>query len=45
MRRSFAVHQRLALEWEELAERYRGAIPELTGPEAWVKTWGDSDGQ
>ena len=45
MRRSFAVHQRLAQEWEELAERYRDAIPELTGPEAWVKTWGDSDGQ
>jgi galactofuranosylgalactofuranosylrhamnosyl-N-acetylglucosaminyl-diphospho-decaprenol beta-1,5/1,6-galactofuranosyltransferase len=43
MRRSVAVHQRLALEWDELAERYRDAIPEITGPDAWTRTWGQGD--
>ncbi len=37
--RSTRLHLRLYKEWPELAERYRVALPELTSPEAWKKTF------
>ena len=27
-------------EWDDLAEQYRAALPEVTSPEAWEKTFG-----
>jgi galactofuranosylgalactofuranosylrhamnosyl-N-acetylglucosaminyl-diphospho-decaprenol beta-1,5/1,6-galactofuranosyltransferase len=45
MKRSVALHRELATRWDELADTYKKAVPEVTGPDAWVKTWGDSDGQ
>jgi galactofuranosylgalactofuranosylrhamnosyl-N-acetylglucosaminyl-diphospho-decaprenol beta-1,5/1,6-galactofuranosyltransferase len=32
------VHQRLLREWPSLARRYRAALPELVGQDAWRKT-------
>ena len=40
MRRSAEAHRRLAANWDELAEQYREALPELTDPQAWATTWG-----
>ncbi|MGB0099659.1 MAG: glycosyltransferase family 2 protein, partial [Nocardioides sp.] len=45
MKQTVAVHRRLNAEWDDLAERYREALPEITSPEAWEKTfapWLDS---
>jgi len=39
MRRSAALHRRLAREWPRLAAEYRSAMPELTSPAAWDKTF------
>jgi galactofuranosylgalactofuranosylrhamnosyl-N-acetylglucosaminyl-diphospho-decaprenol beta-1,5/1,6-galactofuranosyltransferase len=39
MRRTIAIHQRLYIEWEALAARYRNALPEITSPSAWEKTF------
>jgi galactofuranosylgalactofuranosylrhamnosyl-N-acetylglucosaminyl-diphospho-decaprenol beta-1,5/1,6-galactofuranosyltransferase len=39
MRRTAAIHKRLATEWDDLAERYRAALPEITAPEAWEDTF------
>ncbi len=39
MRRTIAIHQRMYIEWEALAARYRGALPEITSPHAWEKTF------
>ena len=39
MRRTIAIHQRLYIEWEALAARYRSALPEITSPHAWEKTF------
>ncbi|GGF56297.1 glycosyl transferase [Marmoricola endophyticus] len=33
------LHRRLLQEWPDLAERYRAALPEITGPEAWRRTF------
>ena len=47
LRRTLAIHKRLRTEWEDLAERYRAALPEITSPEAWEQTfapWMDGDG-
>ncbi len=44
MRRSLEVHQKLALRWDELAEQYQQAVPEVTDPKAWLDTWGRVDG-
>ena len=41
VRRSAVLHQRLAAEWEVLAQEYREAEPALTDPRAWTSTWGD----
>lgn len=35
-----AVHRELLQRWPELASRYRGALPELTGEDAWRRTLG-----
>lgn len=40
LRRSIALHQRATREWPALAEVYKAALPELTSPEAWDKTFG-----
>jgi galactofuranosylgalactofuranosylrhamnosyl-N-acetylglucosaminyl-diphospho-decaprenol beta-1,5/1,6-galactofuranosyltransferase len=45
MRRSLDLHRELAMRWDELARTYREATPEVTGPDAWSKTWGDSGEQ
>ena len=37
--RSAALHSRLLREWPELRATYRGAVPELTSPEQWRKTF------
>jgi galactofuranosylgalactofuranosylrhamnosyl-N-acetylglucosaminyl-diphospho-decaprenol beta-1,5/1,6-galactofuranosyltransferase len=39
MRRTIAIHQRLYIEWEALAARYRSALPEITSPDAWERTF------
>lgn len=33
------LHQRLAREWPRLAAEYRAALPEITSPAAWEKTF------
>ncbi|MBA3292779.1 MAG: glycosyltransferase family 2 protein, partial [Geodermatophilaceae bacterium] len=40
LRRSIALHQRATREWPALAEQYKAALPELTSPDAWDKTFG-----
>jgi galactofuranosylgalactofuranosylrhamnosyl-N-acetylglucosaminyl-diphospho-decaprenol beta-1,5/1,6-galactofuranosyltransferase len=45
MRRSVDLHRELAMRWDELARTYQQAVPEVTGPDAWSKTWGDSSEQ
>ena len=42
MRRSLALHQRLYRDWDELARRYREALPEFTSPEAWARTFAEN---
>lgn len=37
--RSTKMHARLYREWDELAERYRQALPELASPERWKLTF------
>ncbi|HYG93745.1 MAG TPA: glycosyltransferase [Nocardioides sp.] len=39
MSRSLKMHARLFKEWDELAERWRTALPELTSPEKWKSTF------
>jgi galactofuranosylgalactofuranosylrhamnosyl-N-acetylglucosaminyl-diphospho-decaprenol beta-1,5/1,6-galactofuranosyltransferase len=36
------IHQRLYREWPELSRRYREALPEITSPERWSKTFAAS---
>jgi len=43
MRRSALLHERMAVNWDELAELYRDAAPELTDPKSWMPTWGPGD--
>ena len=37
--RTVEIHQRLHREWPQLAKRYREALPDITSPEAWHKTF------
>ncbi len=37
--RSMALHAQLYREWPRLAARYREALPELTSPETWKRTF------
>ncbi|UAL28631.1 glycosyltransferase [Nocardioides rotundus] len=39
MTRSAKLHAQLWRDWPELARRYRDALPELTSPEAWKRTF------
>jgi galactofuranosylgalactofuranosylrhamnosyl-N-acetylglucosaminyl-diphospho-decaprenol beta-1,5/1,6-galactofuranosyltransferase len=39
LKRTVAIHKELAARWDELAERYREALPEITSPEAWEETF------
>ncbi len=39
MKRTVAIHRQLAAEWDDLARRYRDALPHITSPEAWEETF------
>ena len=39
LKRTVAIHRRLAAEWDDLAEQYRSALSEITSPEEWEKTF------
>ncbi len=39
LKQTLEIHQRLYREWPELARRYREALPEITSPERWRKTF------
>jgi galactofuranosylgalactofuranosylrhamnosyl-N-acetylglucosaminyl-diphospho-decaprenol beta-1,5/1,6-galactofuranosyltransferase len=39
LRRTLEIHQRLAREWPRLAKEYRGALEEITAPDAWEATF------
>jgi galactofuranosylgalactofuranosylrhamnosyl-N-acetylglucosaminyl-diphospho-decaprenol beta-1,5/1,6-galactofuranosyltransferase len=39
MRRSIAIHARLAKEWPRLAEEYRAALPDLVSSKTWHGTF------
>jgi galactofuranosylgalactofuranosylrhamnosyl-N-acetylglucosaminyl-diphospho-decaprenol beta-1,5/1,6-galactofuranosyltransferase len=40
--RTIDIHQRLYREWPQLSKRYRDALPEITSPERWSKTFAGS---
>jgi galactofuranosylgalactofuranosylrhamnosyl-N-acetylglucosaminyl-diphospho-decaprenol beta-1,5/1,6-galactofuranosyltransferase len=40
--RTIEIHQRLYREWPELVRRYREALPEISSPERWSKTFAGS---
>ena len=42
VRRTLEIHARLQREWPRLAEEYRAALPDITSPEAWEKTFASS---
>jgi galactofuranosylgalactofuranosylrhamnosyl-N-acetylglucosaminyl-diphospho-decaprenol beta-1,5/1,6-galactofuranosyltransferase len=42
LKRTVEIHQRLYREWPELSRRYREALPEITSPERWSKTFAAS---
>ncbi len=42
LRRSIAIHARLAKEWPDLVEQYKTALPELSAPKTWHQTFEDS---
>jgi galactofuranosylgalactofuranosylrhamnosyl-N-acetylglucosaminyl-diphospho-decaprenol beta-1,5/1,6-galactofuranosyltransferase len=39
MKRTLEIHERFRREWPKLADEYRRALPEITSPEAWDKTF------
>ncbi len=39
LKRSVALHARLAAEWPQLVEKYKTALPELASPAAWHDTF------
>jgi len=39
LRRTIDIHRRFHAEWPALARTYRDALPEITSPEAWDKTF------
>jgi galactofuranosylgalactofuranosylrhamnosyl-N-acetylglucosaminyl-diphospho-decaprenol beta-1,5/1,6-galactofuranosyltransferase len=43
MKRSIALHARLAAEWPQLVEQYKTALPELASPDAWHETFVTSE--
>jgi galactofuranosylgalactofuranosylrhamnosyl-N-acetylglucosaminyl-diphospho-decaprenol beta-1,5/1,6-galactofuranosyltransferase len=40
LKRTIAIHRTLRSDWADLAARYRAALPEITSPEAWERTFG-----
>ncbi len=42
LRRTVEIHQRLYREWPTLAKQYQQALPDLTSPEQWAKTFAAS---
>ncbi|HEY7043099.1 MAG TPA: glycosyltransferase, partial [Nocardioidaceae bacterium] len=42
LRRSIAVHARLAREWPQLAKEWKQAVPELASPKRWAETFEES---
>jgi len=42
LRRSAAIHAKLWKEWDQLAEQYKEALPDLVSPETWQKTFDQS---
>ncbi|WP_122818385.1 glycosyltransferase [Nocardioides pantholopis] len=47
LKRTLELHERFRREWPELAQRYREALPEITSPETWERTfapWTEPDG-
>jgi galactofuranosylgalactofuranosylrhamnosyl-N-acetylglucosaminyl-diphospho-decaprenol beta-1,5/1,6-galactofuranosyltransferase len=42
MKRTLEIHERFRKEWPRLAEDYRRALPEITSPQRWEKTFADS---
>ena len=45
LRRGAILHARLFREWPELSKQYRDAVPELSSPEEWRKTFELSEGK
>jgi len=45
MRRSAAIHQKLMVDWDDLAEQYRKAVPDVVDPKAWIDTWSQLDSE
>ena len=39
LRRTIEIHARLHREWPRLAREYRAALPDITSPEQWAKTF------
>lgn len=39
MGRTVRIHKELATRWDELAERYRSALGDITSPQTWEKTF------
>ncbi len=39
LRRTVEIHQRLHREWPDLARRYQQALPDISSPEQWAKTF------
>ena len=42
LRRTVEIHRRLYREWPSLAKQYQQALPDLTSPEQWAKTFAAS---
>lgn len=40
LREGLRLHVQLHREWDALAARYRAALPEITSPAAWARTFG-----
>ncbi len=39
LRKTIEIHERFRREWPRLAEEYRTALPDVTSPEAWERTF------
>jgi galactofuranosylgalactofuranosylrhamnosyl-N-acetylglucosaminyl-diphospho-decaprenol beta-1,5/1,6-galactofuranosyltransferase len=39
LKRSLALHLRLAREWQALSDQYKTALPDLASPKAWADTF------
>jgi galactofuranosylgalactofuranosylrhamnosyl-N-acetylglucosaminyl-diphospho-decaprenol beta-1,5/1,6-galactofuranosyltransferase len=45
VRRSAVLHARLAREWDALAAEYKQAVPDISSPDAWAKTFAQSEAE